>query len=271
MLNSMSNGRFVPGDSLLHRSDPRTKIVLTVVFALVVFMVRSPLILLLMLLFSFGIARQIGRPLRHSLRGLKPIVYLAAFTAIAQLFFGGGSVLAETGVLSHISRDGAGRSLLMILRLTVLVNGTSLLTVTTTPLTLTDGLQWLLKPLQRLGLQVNGIATIMSLALRFIPTIADEANKLIKEQHAKSEQFASGSLLRRSRLCLPLIMPLFASVVQRGDALATAMDARCFGACKPRTRMHPLRFSSLDIIIAGVVLAFFITLVYIDRFWVSNS
>lgn len=271
MLNAMANGRFIPGSSLLHRSDPRTKIILTLAFALVVFMVHSPLTLALLLLFSFGIARQIGRPLRHSLRGLKPIVYLAAFTAIAQLFFGGGPTLAETGILNHISRDGAERSLMMILRLTVLVNGTSLLTASTTPLTLTDGLQRLLQPLQRCGLQVGEIAAMLTLAIRFIPTIAEEADKLIKEQHATSEQFASGTLLQRSRLCLPLIMPLFAGIVQRGDALATAMDSRCFGACQTRTRMNPLRFSSSDFVCAGVVLAFFITLMYIERFWVIGS
>lgn len=267
MLNVMSNGRYIDGKSLLHRSDPRTKIVLTLVFALGVLAARSPLTLALLLLFSFGMAQYVGRPLRHSLRGLKPIVYLAAFTAVAHLFFSGGPALAESGLLSHVSRNGAGRSLMMILRLTVLVNGTSLLTATTTPLTLTDGLQWLMKPLQRVGLQVGEIAMMMSLALRFIPVIAEESEMLIKKQSADFPHLAGTNLLQRTRSCLPLIMPLFAGVVRRGDALATAMDARCYGACTERTRMQPLRLSSPDLVSAGVVLAFVITLMFVERFW----
>jgi len=271
MLNALSQGRYISGSSLLHRSDPRTKIVLTLLFTLVVFTLRTPQTLVLLLLFSFAMAQHAGRPLRHSLRGLKPIAYLAAVTSIAHLFFGGGAAVAESGILSYLSRDGAVRSLLMILRLTVLINGTSLLTVTTTPLTMTDGLQCLMRPLQRFGVPVGEIAMMMSLALRFIPVIVDEAEKLLKNHAAISHNFSHGTLLQRARSCLPLVIPLFAGVVRRGDALATAMDARCYGAFPMRTRMLPLQFSSVDILCGGVVLAILLMLMYIDRFLVGGA
>jgi energy-coupling factor transport system permease protein len=264
MLNALASGRYLPGRSILHRSDPRSKIVLTLIFALVAVAARSYLTLILMLLMSFGMAQGIGRSLRHSLRGLKPVAYLAVFTAISQLFFGGGPALAESGVLSLLSREGGERSLMMILRLAVLVNGTSLLTATTPPLTLAAGLQWLMKPLQRLGLPVGEIAMMMSLALRFIPVVAEEAEKLFKEHAARSPQFAGGNLLQRARSCMPLVVPLFTSVVRRGDALAAAMDARCYGACPERTRMHPLRFASADITCVEVMLVFLVILLYME-------
>jgi energy-coupling factor transport system permease protein len=271
MLNALSNGRYSAGSSLLHRTDPRTKIVLTLLFTLGVFAIRTPVTLILLLLLCFGMAQHAGRPLRHSLRGLKPIVPLAVFTAIAHLLLDGGPALADSGILSHVSRDGAERSLMMILRLTVLMSGASLLTVTTTPLTLTDGLQRLMKPLQRLGVPVGEIAMMMTLSLRFIPVIAEESKRLIAEQSASSPHHVGGTLLQRARNCLPLILPLFAAVIRRGNALATAMDARCYGACQERTRMHPLRFSATDIRSGGVVLFFFLLLVYIDHFYAGSA
>jgi len=271
MLNALSHGRYISGTSLLHRCDPRTKIILALIFSVIVYTVHTPQSLILLLLCSFGIAQRAGRPLRHSLRGLKPIVYLASITAITHLFFGGGPALAESGILSFVSRDGAGRSLLMILRLTVLINGTSLLTVTTTPLTMMDGLQWLMKPLQRFGVPVGEIAMMMSLALRFIPVIVEEAKQLLKNHAEISRDFSNGTMLQRARSCLPLVIPLFAGVVRRGDALATAMDARCYGACTERTRMNPLRFSSVDILCGGVVLAFLSLLMYIDCFLAGGA
>ena len=266
MLNTLSHSRYSAGASLLHRSDPRTKIVLTLLFTLVVCALRTPVSLVLLLLLSFCMAQCAGRPLRHSLRGLKPIVYLASFTAGAHLLFDGGPALAESGMLSHVSHDGAERSLMMILRLTVMITGTSLLTVTTTPLTLTDGLQWLMKPLQRIGVPVGEVALMMALSLRFLPVIAEEAKLLIAGQPARSPHQSDRSLLLRAKRCLPLVMPLLAGVVRRGNSLVTAMDARCYGACRERTRMNPLLFSRTDILCGGVVLFFLLLLMYSDRF-----
>ena len=242
MLNAMSSGRYIPGSSVIHRADPRTKIVLTLIFILMVFLFTSYLSLTLLLLFSFGMARHAGKPLQHFVRGLKPIIYLAAFTVVMHIFSGGGTPLAESGILSHISRGGVERSLKMILRLILLVSGTSLLTCTTTPLTLTDGLEWLLRPLRRVGVPVSDLALMMSISLRFIPLIAEEAERIVKVHSSRSVGLASVGLLQRAKIYSPLLMPLFAGVIRRGDALSTAMDARCFGACPERTRMRPLRF-----------------------------
>jgi energy-coupling factor transport system permease protein len=256
MLNTLCYGRYIDGRSLLHRTDPRTKIALTLLFISAVFIAQSYTNLLLMLLFSFLIAWQSGRPLANSLKGLKPIIFLAIFTASAHLLFGGGGGFAESGLLSHLSRDGAGRAVKMILRLTVLVSGSSLLTCTTTPLALTDGLRWLLNPLRRIGLPVSEIATMMSLSLRFIPVIAEETERLIKADPC----FHGKNLAQKAKSIAPLLLPLFSQVVRRGEALATAMDARCFGACQNRTRMEPLRFSAADLSSSGVMLLFLVSL-----------
>lgn len=256
MLNTLCHGRYIAGRSLLHRADPRTKIILTLLFMSAVFLVERYTSLALMLLFSFVIAWQTGRPVENSLKGLKPIIFLALFTATAHLLFGSGAGFAESGLLSHISRDGAGRALKMIVRLGVLVSGSSLLTCTTTPLALADGLQWLLKPLGRIGLPVTEIATMLSLALRFIPVIAEETERLIKAE----PHFHDSSLLQKATRMAPLLLPLFSQVVRRGEALATAMDARCFGACQNRSRMQPLRFSAADLASSGVMLLFLVSL-----------
>lgn len=256
MLNTLCHGRYIAGSSLLHRTDPRTKIILTLLFITAVFLLKSYTSLLLMLLFSFVIARQAGRPLENSFKGLKPIIFLAIFTASAHLLFDGGGGFAESGLLSHLSRDGAGRAARMTLRLMVLVSGSSLLTCTTTPLALTDGLRWLLQPLGRIGLPVTEIATMMSLALRFIPVIAEETERLIKADPL----FSDSNLAQKAKMMVPLLLPLFSQVVRRGEALSTAMDARCFGACQNRTRMEPLRFSAADLTSSGVLLIFLVLL-----------
>lgn len=256
MLNILCHGRYIAGSSLLHRTDPRTKIALTLLFITAVFWVDSYPGLILMLLFSIVIAWQIGRPLENSLKGLKPIIFLAILTATAHLLFDGGAGFAESGLLSHLSRDGAGRAVKMIVRLIVLVSGSSLLTCTTTPLALTDGLRWLLQPLGRIGLPVAEIATMMSLALRFIPVIAEETERLIKADPL----FRDRNLAQKAKMMVPLLLPLFSQVVRRGEALATAMDARCFGACQNRTRMQPLRFSAADLTSSGILLFFLVSL-----------
>lgn len=261
MLKMMLHGRYIKGSSIIHRADPRTKLALTLTFITVALTTRQYSSLLLMLLFTIALAQGVGRPLGDSLRGLRPIIYLALFTTTAHLFFDSGPSLAENGILSLISKEGAERSLKMILRLTVIVSTTSLLTCTTTPLTLMDGLQWMLKPLARLGLPVAEMATMTSLSLRFIPLIAEETEQLIK----RTPEFMNGTLFQRTRQCGPLLMPLFAGVVRRGDLMATAMDARCFGAHQMRTRMCPLKFSVADISCAVIMLAFLVVLSYLEH------
>ncbi|MDD2365733.1 MAG: energy-coupling factor transporter transmembrane protein EcfT [Desulfuromonadaceae bacterium] len=260
MLKILSNGRYIPGSSLLHRSDPRTKLLMSLFFVTGAMFFQNYLPLTLMLIFTLLIAQTTGRSLNCLLNGLRPIAYLAVITMIAHLFFTSDTPLAENGLLSFISKDGIERSLKMVLRLAIMISSTSLLTGTTTPLALMDGLQWMTRPLRRIGLPVGEITTMLSIALRFIPTIAEETELLIK----KNPVFKNGGLTERAKGCVGLLIPLFDGVVRRGDKLATAMEARCFGACESRTRMQPLKFSSTDVTSSLIILVFLAILSYVE-------
>jgi energy-coupling factor transport system permease protein len=255
MLNDMTMGRYFPGRSLLHRSDPRTKIVLTLLFIGITFALKSYPALLLLLIMISGIAFRTGTPLQQSLRSLRLVLYLAVVAVVANLLFIKGEPLIDYGLLRHISREAVDISVKMVLRLVLLAGAASLLTFTTTPFALTDGLEKLLAPLNRIGLPVSEIALMMLIALRFMPVIVDEAEKLIKIQSARSADFNRGNLLRRTGSYLPLFIPLFAGIARRGDAMATAMEARCYRGGRGRTKMRPLEFSGADIaVVAGMLL-----------------
>lgn len=230
----------------------------------VVFLVESYAALLLLMLFTLFLADRAGKPLKHSLRGLKPILCLAAFGVVLNLFFVDGTPVSESGILRHVSLEGIDLSAKMVLRFILLVSGTSLLTFTTTPLSLTDGLERLMKPLKRIGVQVHEIAMMMSIALRFIPAIAEEAEKIIKAQSSRGAGFDTGTPLQRAKSHLQLLVPLFVGVFRRGDDLATAMEARCYRGSMGRTRMRPLEFSGADLASAAVMLTFFTLLMIFE-------
>ena len=255
MLNDMTMGRFLPGRSLLHRSDPRTKIVLTLIVIAITFILKSFPALILLQIMITGLACRTGKPLQQSLRNLRPVLYLAVVAVVANLLFVKGEPLIDYGLLRHISREGADISAKMVLRLVLLAGAASLLTFTTTPFALADGLEKLLTPLNRIGIPVSEVALMMLIALRFMPVIVDEAGKLIVIQSARSADFNRGNLLQRARSYLPLFIPLFAGIARRGDAMATAMEARCYRRSTGRTKMRPLEFSGADIAsVAGMVL-----------------
>jgi len=251
MLNVIALGRYNHGTSLAHRLDPRTKIILTLLFMAIVFVFRGYPALLTLLLLTLTAANRSGKPFSHLMRGLRPILWLALFTILINAFSRGGVPLVESGILSHLSREGVSLSVKMFLRLILLVSVTSLLTFSTSPLAMTDGLEKLIKPLNRIGIPVHEIAIMMSIAMRFLPVIAEEAEKLIKAQSSRFATFHAGSLWQRATNYLPLIVPLFAGVIKRGDALATAMEARCYRGGIGRQRMTPLEFSGADL--AGAV------------------
>jgi energy-coupling factor transport system permease protein len=238
---------------MLHRSDPRTKIVLAVIFAVAVYRVESSAGFLVLVLSALLLASRAGKPVTDSLRGLRPILCLALFAAAFNAFLVKGTPVADYGILRHVSREGVGLSLKMGLRLFLLVSGASLLTGTTAPLALTDGLERLMKPLKRIGVPVHEIAMMMSLALRFVPALAEEAEKVIKAQTSRSAEFATGNLLKRTRSYLPLLVPLFAGALRRGDELATAMDARCYRGGMGRSRMRQMAFSGADFAALGTI------------------
>jgi len=254
MFKDMTLGSYFPGTSLLHRSDPRTKIALALVVMTLIFLVKGYPALLLLLIVTLALAANSGKTFKHSLRGLRLILSLSAVAVTVNLVSVKGTPVVDYGVLSHVSLEGLDTSARMVLRLVLLACTASLLTFTTTPFALTDGLERLLKPLNRVGFSVSDLAMMMVIALRFMPVIVEEAGRLIREQAPASNDSnaTAGSLLRRLRSYPPLLMPLFAGVVQRADAMATAMEARCYRGSRGRTRMRQPAFTSVDLFCIGV-------------------
>lgn len=255
-------GSHSPGRSLLHRADPRSKIVLTLLFMMTLYSVKSYPALLFLFVVTLLAGLGIGRSFKTSWRGLRPILWLAACAAFFNLFFVSGVPVAISGILSYVSWEGLDRSAKMALRLILLVSSATLLTATTTPYALTAGLESLLQPLKRIKIPVQQLAMLLALALRFIPIIVEEAARIIKAQTLCSSSIKNGSLRQRLQNYVPLLFPLFGAIFRRGEALATAMEARCYRVDLERTRMHPLKFSSADLA-SSVVMVLLMTLLFL--------
>jgi energy-coupling factor transport system permease protein len=264
MIRDLLMGRYLPGSSMLHRSDPRTKILLATVFMVLVFLAEGYLSFFLLVSFVLIISSRIGKPLKHSLRGVKPILFIAVFMIVVNTIAVKGTPLLDYGIFRHLSREGVALSVLMVLRLFLLLTGASLLTSTTTPISLTDGLEALLKPLKRFKIPVHEAAMMMSIALRFIPVLLDEAERIFKSQASRCADFAFGNPLQRARNYLSVLLPLFVGAFRRADDLATAMEARCYRGSAGRTRMKRLELSRADFTCAGVMLVFSSALICIE-------
>jgi len=249
-------GRYCPGSTIIHRLDPRTKILLTLLFMMAVYYVESYSSFLALFLFAAGTAYCMGSPLGHTARVIKPILYLSAFAVFSNVLFVQGTPILEHGILRNVSREGVDLSVKMFLRLLLLAGGSVLLTFTTSPLSLADGLEKLMSPLKRVGVPVHDCAMMLTLAMRFIPMVFEEAGKIIRVQSARSAGIDTGGPLNRIRSGLFLLVPLYVSTSRRGEALAAALDARCYRSGSGRVRMKPLEFSRLDHACAGAMLIF---------------
>ena len=247
MLSNITIGQYFPGESAIHRMDPRTKILFTVAFIVGIFVSKGFLCFAVIAAFVASCIAVSGISPRFFLRGLKPIAFIVAFTFLLNLFLGGGEdVLWSWGALA-ITRQGIRNALFMAIRLILLVMGTQMLTLTTSPITLTDGLERLFKPLSRIGFPAHELAMMMSIALRFIPTLIEETQKITKAQQARGADFESGNLIQRAKAMLPLLVPLFVSAFRRADELAMAMEARCYRGGEGRTKMNPLKYGKIDL------------------------
>jgi energy-coupling factor transport system permease protein len=222
-----------------------------------------PAILLLLFAILF-VARLAGKSLQYTLRSLRPILFLSLFAVAINIFRVSGTPLAEQGILSHLSLEGACIAAKMVLRLLTVAGCASLLTFTTSPLSLTDALERVMKPLAGLRVPVHEIAMMITISMRFIPTIHAEADRISRAQASRCPDLAGGTALGRASNCLPLILPLMVGAFRRGDDLATAMEARCYSGARGRTRMRPLEFSSADLMSASVVLVFLTTLFVVE-------
>ena len=206
-------------------------------------------------------------PFRSLTRGLKPIWVIVAFTAIMNLFFTSGTPLGAGWLLSHISQEGLRSAIFMVLRIVMLIMGTFLLTYTTSPIRLTDGLEDLLGPLKKLGVPVHELAMMMSIALRFIPTLIEETDKIMSAQRARGADFESGNLLQRAKALIPLLVPLFVSAFRRADELATAMECRCYHGGEGRTKLHVLRYETRDYLTLAFYAALCAAMIALKKFF----
>ena len=245
MLKDITLGQYFPGDSLAHRLDPRTKLLATVLYIMAIFLAKGVIAYALLIATLIVSVRISGVGARALFRGMKPVLFIIAFTAVLNLFYTPGTPLVQFWIF-RITREGVTTAVAMLLRITLLIMGTFLLTYTTSPIHLTDGLESLLDPLKRIGVPVHELAMMMSIALRFIPTLIEETDKIMSAQRARGADFESGNLLQRAKALIPLLVPLFVSAFRRADELATAMECRCYHGGEGRTKLHVLRYEPRD-------------------------
>ncbi len=253
MLKDITLGQYFPGNSVIHRLDPRTKLIMLVVYIVSLFTAVSWLSYALPLVFLAACIAVSGVPLKSFVRGLKPLLFILIFTAALNLFFtvGEGEPLVDVWVIT-IYTEGIVRALLMLLRIVLLIAGTFLLTYTTSPISLTDGLEALLAPLKVIKVPVHELSMMMCIALRFIPTLIEETDKIMSAQKARGADFETGKLMDRVKALVPILVPLFIGAFRRADDLATAMECRCYQGGEGRTKMKLLRYRRFDYIAFGV-------------------
>ena len=246
MMKNITMGQYYPVDSWVHRLDPRTKILLTVAMIVAVFLVKTLIGYGLILGFMYLVSRLSNIPFKMLLKGVKPLKFILILTFILNLFFNTGTtMLVEWGFIK-ISYEGLSTAIHYSLRLVFLVLGTSLMTLTTSPIALSDGIEMLLSPLKVIKFPAHELAMMMSIALRFIPTLMEEADKIMKAQMARGADFESGNLLARAKAMVPLLVPLFVSAFRRAGDLAMAMESRCYHGGENRTRLRVLKVTKND-------------------------
>lgn len=246
MLKDITLGQYFPGDSFVHRLDPRTKLLMVVVYIVALFVAGywiSYAAVFLFLVLSIQISKI---PLKAITRGMKPVVFIVIFTGVLNLFFTEGTHVLVSFFGITITVEAVERAFFMVVRILMLVTGTFLLTYTTSPIALTDGLESLLNPLKKLKLPVHELSMMMCIALRFIPTLIEETDKIISAQKARGADFETGSLMERAKALVPILVPLFISAFRRADELAIAMECRCYQGGEGRTKMKQLHYTSLD-------------------------
>lgn len=263
MIRDITIGQYFPGKSAIHKMDPRIKILLSILYIVMLFVADNMWGLLLGVLFGFA-AYLISRiPLSMIWKSMKPVVPIVIFTAVLNLFLSTGDPLWQWKFLK-ITREGIETAVFMSVRILCLIAGTSLLTYTTSPIALTDGIERLLSPLKKIKLPVHELAMMMTIALRFIPTLLEETDKIMKAQMARGADFESGNILRRAKALIPILVPLFISAFRIAQDLAMAMEARCYGSNGKKTRMNGMKICSRDIV-ACLIFAAFLAMIILER------
>jgi len=264
MLKDITLGQYFPIDSFLHKLDPRTKILIFILDIVAIFMARTPESYAVMIVFTFFVMLVSKVPVKMYIKGLKPILYIIIFTALLNLFLTDGRDLPVFGYSIGITYEGMYVAIKMAVRLILLIITSSALTYTTSPMALTDGIEKLLKPLSKVGFPTHELAMMMSIAIKFIPTLIEETDKIIKAQQARGASFDTGSIFKRAKALIPILVPLFISSFRRADELAIAMESRCYQGGDGRTRLKEIRFTHKDA--AGWIsfLIFFACVILLD-------
>ena len=258
MLKDITLGQYFPGNSVIHRLDPRAKLIVLVVYIVALFLAVSWISYALMVLFLLVCIHVSKIPAKSFIRGMKPLIFILVFTGVLNLFFTTeGEVLVDFWIIT-ITSGGLQRAVFMVVRILLLICGTFLLTYTTSPISLTDGLESLMNPLKKIKVPVHELSMMMCIALRFIPTLIEETDKIMSAQKARGANFESGTLMEKAKALIPILVPLFISAFRRADELATAMECRCYQGGEGRTKMKLLRYTLWDFEafgVAAVVLA----------------
>ncbi len=261
MLRDITLGQYYSSDSAIHRLDPRVKIIAAVLFIVELFLVKAFTGFAVLGGALAIVVAVSGVPLKFILRGLKPILLILLFTFFLNMFMVPGTVIWKLGFI-QVTLEGLRLAVFMSVRLILLIIGSSMLTLTTTPLQLTDGLEMLFTPLRYIEVPTHELAMTMSIALRFIPTLLEETDKIMKAQQARGADFESGNFIRRARALVPVLLPLFVSAFRIAQDLSFAMEARCYRGGIGRTRMHKLKFAARDYAALSVSLAFLAAILY---------
>ncbi len=265
MLKDITLGQYFPGNTLAHRLDPRTKLMMVVIYIIALFCAKSFVSYGILALFLFISVKISKVGFKSLIKGMKPLIIILIFTAILNMFYTPGREIASFWVFT-LTVEGIWSAVFMVIRITLLIMGTFLMTYTTSPIALTDAIENLLNPLKKIYVPVHELAMMMSIALRFIPTLIEEADKIISAQKARGADFETGNIFRRAKAMVPILVPLFISAFRRADELATAMECRCYCGGEGRTKLHVLRYQKRDLLCILLTTVITITVVIVSRF-----
>ncbi len=252
MLKDITLGQYFPGTSIIHRLDPRSKLIMLVVYIVALFLAKGWVGYGLMFAFLVWVIKVSTIPPKSIVKGMKPLVMILVFTGVLNLFFTQEGTLLVDFWIIKIYSGGLSHAAMMVARILMLISGTFLLTYTTSPIALTDGLEALMNPLKKIKVPVHELSMMMCIALRFIPTLIEETDKIMCAQKARGADFENGSLMERAKALIPILVPLFISAFRRADELATAMECRCYQGGEGRTKMKLLRYHREDFVAFGI-------------------
>lgn len=266
MISDVTLGQFFPGNSILHRINPAMKLIITILFIVDVFIANTVISLFALLFLALILIPVAGINFKTVMKALRPLRFIIIFTSVLNIFWTKGETPLVSFYIINIYPEGLIRTLFVILRLTTLIIGsTVLISYTTSPIALTGGLEQLLTPLKKLHVPVHDFAMMMTIALRFIPTLIEETDKIVSAQKSRGVDFSTGSLISRAKALIPIFIPLFLSCIRRADELATAMECRCYNGGVGKTRMNVIRYTALDFVSLAAVIAIGVGVFFINK------